>query len=165
MVISPTLVALPDPVTLTLPVLSWSRFIRGVFSYCIRALVLVHLLPKGERRHRNLNEKECRLECHLRNLRRQLRHLDFLWLSAVPSVATSVYDSDPVEAYLAAGGNPGRAIWTKDLEDIMWKGLTIGWDGRKRRSATLWNGPGSTEFCWLSKSSEFSGIFLHADGK
>ncbi len=61
--------------------------------------------------------QECRLERHLRNLRQQLRHLDFLWLSAVRSVATSAYDSDPAEAYLAAGGDPGRALTLAEVHN------------------------------------------------
>ncbi len=58
-------------------------------------------------------------ERQLRRLKQQPpRHLDFLFLTAVRSVATSSCDADPVEAFLAAGGDPTRAITAQEVRSL-----------------------------------------------
>lgn len=48
----------------------------------------------------------------MKKLRKQLRDVDYLWLNAVRSVVVGggSMDCDPIEAFMAAGGDVARAL-------------------------------------------------------
>lgn len=57
----------------------------------------------------------------MRRLKKQLRDVDYLWLTALKSIAVDGLADccDPVEAYLAAGGDPARALTNSEVRFII----------------------------------------------